>query len=678
MTVATTGSRISYTGNGSTTAFAFPYLFLANADLKVYVDGTLKTLTTDYTVTGAGAASGGTVTFGTAPASTKAVVIICDPDLLQSTDLPSNGPFPASSVEAMSDKSTLQAQRLKDRVDRAAIFPDSYAGAASPLLPVPGAGYYIRWNSNGTALEAVSAVNDSGSFLASGTGAVSISVNTKLDETKNVLSYGSITVLADRASLQAAIDAAGYKPVIVSVLTELDGPVDVKDAKLIIQRKIRAKSTWAARTMADGRSVDSLLYLGGRSGLDRGGRVVGVHDSDDNYDLDASDSTGVARAKHCIEIDSNAMDLVSDLLVRRAKESNVRWRGNGFMHTATRIYSAHSPVGFDLSFYDTVLSVGVQTTMALINCYAVSCAKGFFSRAGSTIKLIAGAADSCDYGIYAQDNGRVVADCFNFEQTVRPVYCNAGRVVLTGDGLINNIGTSAYAADKEGSDTESGTGGGSNYYYSGRAGKPGATPGVYEFDVTDGDLTVQGVLDSSTNAMVEFAIKANANSRVDLGQNWCNYPTLPPQGYVQARVNSLSTSRWTDRDLIVPWTAPAYSAGDYTASGAMTWTVEAGDVTEIKYTIDPNKRMTVKFAIEQTSVGGVASDTLKIAIPASKTAAAPTYNPVHIVDNGTATTGYATVATAGTTINIKRTNGANFAGAANTTAVYGEITFDIQ
>ena len=56
MTISSTQTRISYNGNGVTTQFAFPYLFLAAADLQVrLVDAvgavTLLTLNTDYTVT---------------------------------------------------------------------------------------------------------------------------------------------------------------------------------------------------------------------------------------------------------------------------------------------------------------------------------------------------------------------------------------------------------------------------------------------------------------------------------------------------------------------------------------------------------------------------------------------------------------------------------------------------
>lgn len=78
MTVSTTTRKKSYTGNGSTTVFAYDFRIFNDSDLKVYVAGTLKSLTTHYTVSGAGAASGGNVTFtsGNTPASSASVVII--------------------------------------------------------------------------------------------------------------------------------------------------------------------------------------------------------------------------------------------------------------------------------------------------------------------------------------------------------------------------------------------------------------------------------------------------------------------------------------------------------------------------------------------------------------------------------------------------------------------------
>jgi hypothetical protein len=125
------------------------------------------------------------------------------------------------------------------------------------------------------------------------------------------------------------------------------------------------------------------------------------------------------------------------------------------------------------------------------------------------------------------------------------------------------------------------------------------------------------------------------------------------------------------------FTTPTYAGGNFTASGAMTWTVGSGDVLTYQWELN-RKKMTVNFYLAATTVGGAPSTTLKIAIPASKVAKTPTANNVHIVDNGANTTGRASVAAAGTVIDITRTDAANFAAATDATDIYGQITFEIQ
>ena len=82
MTISSTTVKNSYSGNGSTTAFAYTFKIFANTDLQVIIRSstgteTVKTLTTHYTVSGVGDASGGNVTFtsGNTPASGETVVI---------------------------------------------------------------------------------------------------------------------------------------------------------------------------------------------------------------------------------------------------------------------------------------------------------------------------------------------------------------------------------------------------------------------------------------------------------------------------------------------------------------------------------------------------------------------------------------------------------------------------
>ncbi len=152
MTVSTTTSRVEYAGNGATTAFAAPFYFLANGDLKVYQAGVLKTITTHYTVSGAGNPAGGTVTFLAAPAAGEDVVIFRDPAITQTTDYAPNDPFPAESHERALDRLTMIAQRNRDLLERSFTLADSTTGTIDTTLPDPSADKVIAWNSDGDGL----------------------------------------------------------------------------------------------------------------------------------------------------------------------------------------------------------------------------------------------------------------------------------------------------------------------------------------------------------------------------------------------------------------------------------------------------------------------------------------------------------------------------------------------
>ena len=123
MTVSSTTTRNSYSGNGSTTTFAYGFKIFADADLTVILRAstgaeTVQSLTTNYTVTNAGNASGGNVVFGTAPASGVTVVIRRNMAQTQSTDYTANDPFPAESHEDALDRLTFIAQQQQEEVDR--------------------------------------------------------------------------------------------------------------------------------------------------------------------------------------------------------------------------------------------------------------------------------------------------------------------------------------------------------------------------------------------------------------------------------------------------------------------------------------------------------------------------------------------------------------------------------
>jgi hypothetical protein len=125
MTVSSTTVKNSYSGNGSTTVFAYTYRIFADSDLQVIIRSaagteTTKTITTHYTVAGAGDANGGSVTFtpGNVPTATETVVLRREVPQTQAIDYIANDPFPAESHEEGLDRATMNIQQLQEEVDR--------------------------------------------------------------------------------------------------------------------------------------------------------------------------------------------------------------------------------------------------------------------------------------------------------------------------------------------------------------------------------------------------------------------------------------------------------------------------------------------------------------------------------------------------------------------------------
>ena len=124
MTVSSSTNKVSYSGNGSLTTFAYSFKIFDQGDLTVILraaDGTetVQTITTHYTVSGVGSASGGNVVFGSAPASGVTVVIIREQPLTQGLDLVANDPFPAESLEEALDKVVFMTQKHEEELSRA-------------------------------------------------------------------------------------------------------------------------------------------------------------------------------------------------------------------------------------------------------------------------------------------------------------------------------------------------------------------------------------------------------------------------------------------------------------------------------------------------------------------------------------------------------------------------------
>lgn len=166
MTVQSATSRADYDGNGVTVDFAVTFRFLDKTHLQVIrsviATGAETVLTLDsagadgYTVTGAGAASGGEVTVVTPPvgagATQERITILRNVPATQLLDFIANDAFPAESHERGLDLLTMLHGQQGEVLDRAMVVPASTTGF-SAQLPTPVALRPLVVNAAGTAFE---------------------------------------------------------------------------------------------------------------------------------------------------------------------------------------------------------------------------------------------------------------------------------------------------------------------------------------------------------------------------------------------------------------------------------------------------------------------------------------------------------------------------------------------
>ena len=146
MTVTTTTATKAFTGDGSTTDFAYNFKILASSDLTVYLrliaspyTETLQTETTHYSVAGVGDAGGGTVTMVTAPPTTDQLILLRAVPQTQLTDYTANDAFPAETHEEALDRLAMIVQDQQETLDRTLKVSKTVTDLTTPEFSDPAA-----------------------------------------------------------------------------------------------------------------------------------------------------------------------------------------------------------------------------------------------------------------------------------------------------------------------------------------------------------------------------------------------------------------------------------------------------------------------------------------------------------------------------------------------------------
>lgn len=157
MTVASAVDRNDYTGNGAASSYSYTFKIQEQDEIAVITRSTADvettlTLTTDFTVSGVGVQTGGTVSLVNGPlASGVKITILRDLSIVQDTALAGQRQFFGSSIEAGIDRLAMINQMINEAINRCIKFPKTDDPDLDSELPVSSsrASSYLVFDSSG-------------------------------------------------------------------------------------------------------------------------------------------------------------------------------------------------------------------------------------------------------------------------------------------------------------------------------------------------------------------------------------------------------------------------------------------------------------------------------------------------------------------------------------------------
>lgn len=149
-------------------------------------------------------------------------------------------------------------------------------------------------------------------------------------------------------------------------------------------------------------------------------------------------------------------------------------------------------------------------------------------------------------------------------------------------------------------------------------------------------------------------------------------PTAAPG----TNTTQLATTAFVATAAAAPlWVPVAYSAANFVGTGAMTWTVDAGDQVRFSYLLS-GKTLTVSFWINTSSLTGTATNEIRLTIPAGKTSAAYSAGIVWLNNPGSMA-GVINAPAGQTYLQIYKIDQTAFTLSTNTLLLSGTFTFEV-
>ena len=153
MAISSSVPTARYTATAGQSIFSYPFRIFEDSNLRVIVDGALQVLSVNYTVTGAGDATGGTVVLTSGVAADTLIIIYREITIERTTDYQPNGDLTAQSLNSEFDYVIAIIQQIQGLGEDGLIRFDP-ASEGLPIIPIISdiaqrAGKVLSFNSTG-------------------------------------------------------------------------------------------------------------------------------------------------------------------------------------------------------------------------------------------------------------------------------------------------------------------------------------------------------------------------------------------------------------------------------------------------------------------------------------------------------------------------------------------------
>jgi hypothetical protein len=425
MTISSTTVKNSYSGNSSTTVFAYTFKIFADSDIQVIIRSstgteTTKTITTHYTVSGAGDANGGSVTFLTAPVTGETVVLIRNVPQTQAIDYIANDPFPAETHEEGLDRATMTIQQMQEEINRSIKLSktNTMTSTEFAIAAADRANKVLAFDSTGE----ISVTQELGTYKGT-------------DTTVTTVAYivRDIVKSTSAAQLNNVYICVGDS-VVGDLLTDTDHFDLLVDAYSAAASEVAAAaSAAAAQLSADDAAAD--LVLTNADVVSTNADVVLT-----NADVVSTNADAAATAADLVATNQDTIDTAADLVATNQDTidtaADLVATNQDTIDTAADVVLTHADVL--LTNADVVLT---HADVVLTNADVVSTG---LDKAATNADVLLTAADvisSAASAAAAAASADAFDDVYLGSKTADPTLDNDGDALTEGDLYYNSVGT---------------------------------------------------------------------------------------------------------------------------------------------------------------------------------------------------------------------------------------------